>query len=180
MKTIKDLDDELCRIQDDKIRFLTTECLRNAPPHFWYRPSSSTGKYHAPEENESGGLVVHTQRVCGIAEILIEAWPNPIKADVIRSACILHDICKYGTGYSATQHTLNNHPQIGADFIQEIAKRTFWGYEHITITRAAEIDGISEAVETHMGKWGKKPLFSHESLIVHLADVLGTKIHMGV
>lgn len=171
VKDIRDLDEELCRIQDDEIRSLTKECLEKAPPHFWYRPASSSGKYHAPEENESGGLIVHTKRVCKVAEILIEAWPNPIKPDVIRSACALHDIRKYGDGFSPTQHTLSNHPQLGAELVREVAGNKYDG---------DKVYNIMSAIASHMGKWGGKAIFSHEDLIVHLADVIATKVWMEV
>jgi len=165
---IKDFEEELASIEDEEIRNFTKECLEKAPPHFWYRPASSTGKYHAKDENESGGLILHTKRVCRIGEILIEAWPNPIKADVIRSACILHDICKYGMGYSSTQYTLNNHPRLGAEFIQRI------GMDKLLVEK---LDAIIDAVANHMGKFGGVALFSHEDLIVHLADIVATKVY---
>jgi HD superfamily phosphohydrolase YqeK len=166
-----DLKEELNRIEDEEIRKFTKECLDKAPPHFWYRPASSTGKYHAKEENESGGLIIHTKRVCRVAEIIIEAWPNPIKVDVIRSACILHDVCKYGTGYSATQHTLSNHPKLGADFIKDVGDNKYGNWDKVVL--------IADAVEHHMGKWGGTALFSHEDLIVHLADIIATQVHQG-
>ncbi len=163
------LEEELNKIQDEEIRKLTKECLDNAPPHFWYRPASSTGKYHAPEENEQGGLVIHTKRVCQVGEILIAAWWSPINADVIRSACTLHDVCKYGDGYSASRYTLNNHPQLGGQFIRIIASNKY---------NTTKIYAIANAVSSHMGKWGAGHDNSDESLIVHLADLLATELYL--
>jgi len=161
-------EEELSRIQDEEIRQLTKECLDNAPPHFWYRPASSTGKYHAPEENEQGGLVIHTKRVCQVGEILIASWWNPVNESVIRSACILHDVCKYGEGYSASRYTLNNHPQLGGQFIRIIADNKY---------NMQKVDAIANAVISHMGKWGAGHDSSDESLIVHLADLLATELY---
>lgn len=163
-----DLNEELERIKDPEIQALTKECLDMAPPHFWYRPASSTGKYHAPEENESGGLVIHTKRVCMAGEILIEAWVSPIDADVIRSGCILHDICKYGASYSATRFTQNNHPQIGADFILGVGEGK---YDIDKLTK------VANTVRYHMGKWGTRFENRFENLIVHLADVVATQMY---
>lgn len=166
---INDFKEELESIQDEEIRNLTKECLDNAPPHFWYKPASSTGKYHAPEENEQGGLVIHSQRLCIVGEILIAAWWEPINADVARSAFILHDICKYGEGYSASRYTMANHPKLGSNFIKAIARDKY---------AQNKVNAIANAVASHMGKFSSagyenKP----ENLIVHLADLLATEIY---
>lgn len=163
-------EEELNKIQDEEIKQLTKECLDNAPPHFWYRPASSTGKYHAPEENEQGGLVLHTKRVSKMGELLIAAWWKPVNADVIRSACDLHDVCKYGDGYSASRHTLNNHPQLGGQFIRIIASAKY---------DMQKVEAIANAVSSHMGKFSNNPHDdSDESLIVHLADLLATELYL--
>jgi 23S rRNA maturation-related 3'-5' exoribonuclease YhaM len=164
-----DFSEELDKIQDEEIRQLTKECLDNAPPHFWYRPASSTGKYHAPEENEEGGLIIHTKRVCHVGELLIAGWVDNVNADVIRSACILHDVCKYGEGYSASRYTLNNHPALGARFIRAITNGKY---------DIQKVDAIANAVASHMGKWGSSFINEPENLIVHLADLLATGIYM--
>ena len=165
---INNFRDELEKIEDEEIRNLTREALEQAPPHFWYRPASSTGKYHAPEENETGGLIIHTKRVCRVAEILMSAWYPPFNMSVIRSACPLHDICKYGDGYSATRYTLSNHPKLGADFVRRVAGDKY---------DMNKVDAISNAILSHMGKWGKDPSLKAEDFIVHLADVVATRIH---
>jgi len=162
-----DLEEELNRIRDEEIRKLTKECLDGAPSWFWIRPASSTGKYHSSDENITGGLILHTKRVCKIAEILIEAWMVPINADVIRSACILHDIAKYGLGIYSTKYTLPNHPQLGGEFIKKIAGDKY----------KEKVENISNAITSHMGKWGFSFENNPENLIVHLADVIATSIY---
>lgn len=163
------LEEEQNRIKDEEIRKLTEECLCKAPPHFSYKPASSTGKYHAPDENESQGLILHTKRVCRVGEILIEAWIAPINADVIRSALILHDVRKYGKIYEPTRYTLSNHPKLGGEFVREVAGDRY---------PEDKVNAISNAILFHMGKWGVFPFeMKDENLIVHLADVLATKIY---
>ena len=168
MDKYKEFIEELEKIKDKEIRGFTEECLVRSPSHFWYRPSSSTGKYHAPEENEVGGLILHTKRVCKAAEVLIEAWMEPIDADIIRSACILHDICKYGIAPSSTKWTLNNHPQLGGEFIRTVATDKY---------NKDKVDAISDAVAYHSGKWGRTFVKKDENLLVHLADILATKLY---
>ncbi len=160
--------EELERIKDPEIGELTQRCLEVAPLHFWYRPASSTGKYHAKDENEQGGLIIHTLRVCRIAEIYIEAWLPPLRADIVRSACILHDLCKYGEGYSASKYTLNNHPQLAAAFVRRIGNGSF---------NQDKVRLISDAIAAHMGKWGPPFEPEPENLAVHLADMVATKIY---
>lgn len=171
---------EIENIKDEKIKLLTQECLNKAPLHFWFMPASSTGKYHAKDENENGGLILHSKRVARVAEHIMESWPNKIKKDVIRSACILHDVRRYGSGNSATKWSQSNHPKLGADFVQEVSKVLFWGKEKISIDDAVNIDLISYCIASHMGKWGQFPLGCQESLIVHLADTLATNVYMDV
>jgi len=168
MDRYKEFAEELEKIKDEEIRNLTEECLEKSPAHFWYRPASSTGKYHSPEENEVGGLILHTKRVCAAGEILIDAWMEPINKDVIRSACILHDICKYGTGTSSTRWTLNNHPELGGKFIREITGDKY---------DKDKVNTIANAIAYHSGRWGKTFEKKDENLLVHLADVLATRLY---
>lgn len=142
---ISNIKDELDTIEDEEIRNLTRECLEQAPPHFWYRPASSTGKYHAKEENEPGGLVLHTKRVYKVACILCDAWIPTPNVDVVRSACLLHDICKYGNGYSAYHYTQSNHPKLGADFVRKVAEDKY---------NIDKVNAISNAILSHMGRRG--------------------------
>lgn len=170
---INDLSYELDNITDEDIRKFTLECLEKAPPHFWYRPASSTGKYHAKEENEQGGLVLHTKRVCKVGELLIEAWQPPPDADIIRSACILHDICKYGNSYSAYRYTISSHPLLAYQFILKLSEGH---YDNLLLVDKCE--KIGKAVSAHMGKWGSSFEPEPENLVVHLSDYLATKMYM--
>ncbi len=171
---INDFKDELESIGDVEIQNLTCDVLKRAPPHFWYRPASSTGKYHAKEENESGGIIIHTKRVYEVALILLDAWlptnedhlpPNP---DVVKSASLIHDVCKYGDGPSSYKWTLSNHPKLAADFVKKIAGDKY---------NENKVNAISNAVLSHSGRWGKPLPSSTEGLMVHLADVIATRIH---
>jgi HD superfamily phosphodiesterase len=117
--------------------------------------------------NEAGGLVLHTKRVCKAAEILIDAWMTPIDPDVIRSACILHDTHKYGSGPSATQHTQHTHPQLASEFVKKVADGKY-----------EKAERISNAILCHMGKWGPRFETRFENLIVHLADIVATQMYV--
>jgi 23S rRNA maturation-related 3'-5' exoribonuclease YhaM len=159
--------EELEDIKDDGIRTLTLECLKRAPTYFWYKPASSTGKYHHPDENEFAGLLLHTKRVYKVAKVLIDIQDIPPAEDVIKSACILHDIKKYGEGTS--QWTVKNHPELGFTFILKIYTET-----KLLLPTQEITTSIADAVRSHMGKWGTSPPTSNEAKIVHLADCIAT------
>lgn len=162
--------EELESIKDDGIRNLTIECLKRAPPYFWYKPASSTGKYHHADENEFAGLLLHTKRVCKVGLILAEAWVStpPINLNIISSACLLHDIKKYGDGKS--QWTVKNHPELGADFILKI-------YKDLSLVLPGQdiVEEISNCVRSHMGRWGLTYPEGDNYKIVHLADYIATQ-----
>lgn len=163
MPDLEQFKNELLNIGNVAIRNFTKECLIKAPESFWLRPSSSTGKYHLQDEFSKGGIVKHSKRVCLVAEILMRASTSPIiNKDAVISACLLHDICKYGNSSLVTEHTVENHPQLAAKLLREIPEE-FSGKEVII-----------NAVERHMGKWGVNKPKSIEDRIVHLADIIAT------
>jgi len=162
--------EELEKIEDEGIRNLTTECLKRAPSYFWYKPASSTGKYHHPDENEFAGLLLHTKRVHKVACILVEAWDPPVSLDIVQSASLLHDIKKYGEGTS--QWTVRNHPELGAAFILKVYKDT-----NLTEPKIEVVEEISNCIRYHMGRWGASHDFKEDpkAWIVHLADYIATQ-----
>lgn len=153
---------ELGRIRNIEVRKFVSNCLLKAPEHFWLKPSSSTGKYHLKDEFCEGGLIKHTKRVCSVAEILMRASTYPINYDAVRAACILHDICKYGSDSTASEHTVESHPYLAAKLLKEIPGPL----------PGKEI--IINAVERHMGKWGFNKPKGIEDRVVHLSDVIAT------
>lgn len=162
MPDLSKFKDELGNIKNLEVRDFIANCLLKAPEHFWYKPSSSTGKYHLEDEFIEGGNVKHTKRVCSVAEILMPAWAPPINIDAVRGACILHDICKYGSNVSESKYTVDNHPQLAAKLIMKI------------LCPAPYKGIIINAIERHMGKWGAKKPRCSEDWIVHLADMIAT------
>jgi 23S rRNA maturation-related 3'-5' exoribonuclease YhaM len=98
------------RISTDSIKAWTAVMLSVAPSAFWDKAASSTGKYHKADENGAGGQVVHTLRVCAMVDHLVRMDNLSVKErDILLSATILHDICKYGVD-GMTEHTLLEHP----------------------------------------------------------------------
>ena len=169
------LQKEIDMIKDFEIKTFTTMCLNRAPSYFWEVASSSTGKYHPAQSNGSGGLVRHTRAVVYFANKLCEVYgvEHEIR-DCIISACILHDIVKYGE--PKLPHTTKTHDFDGARFVEIIAKEQ-------SLSESKTFD-IIEGIEWHMGRWTKRKdgltksfptEFSMVSEIVHLADVISSQ-----
>ncbi len=142
-------------------------CLDKAPEHFWTMPSSSTGKHHPPDENGKGGLVLHTIRVLKVANKLMECWNPPFITDAVKLASALHDIGRYGLKEKPSNHSLPNHPKLGAKFLENCIKQ--FHPNTITIVQGTKGSGMTlaevtleykirviltakQAILTHMGK----------------------------
>jgi hypothetical protein len=85
------------KIDSKDIRAFTHEALYNAPKKFWEAPSSSSGRYHPPEDQGKGGLVRHIIKATCVAEELSRFYDlkNEDK-DIVIAATLLHDIKKNG------------------------------------------------------------------------------------
>lgn len=77
-------------IPEADIRKYVREALEKTPAEFYTAPSSSTGKYHPPENNGQGGLVRHTVKTVLFGHDLAERT-MPEQKGVVLAACILHD-----------------------------------------------------------------------------------------
>ena len=170
------LQPELNQIVDSRIREFTEYVLKQAPDYFWSVPSSSSGKYHPEQSNGEGGVVRHTRAVVYFAVKLCDVYSVVgMEKDCIISACILHDIVKYGE--VKLSHTTKNHDYEGAMFVKKHGDEFGLNAEHLTM--------ISGSVAWHMGKWtdmtGRKRAqafpddYTKPQMITHLADVISAQ-----
>jgi Predicted HD superfamily hydrolase len=167
---------ELNQIVDRRIREFTEYVLQNAPDYFWSVPSSSSGKYHPEQSNGEGGLVRHTKAVIYFAVKLCDVFSiTGIMKDWILSACILHDIVKYGEVKQS--HTTKNHDYEGALFVKKHGEAFGLDAEALT--------AITSCVAWHMGRWtdmtGRTVSktfpegYNTAQMITHLADVISAQ-----
>lgn len=139
---------ELEMIKNEEIREFTAKMLELAPQYFFHVASSSSGKYHPPQSSGEGGLLRHTRSVIYFADRLCTMEDiTGDDRDAILSACLLHDICKYGL--PGGKHTISTHDFVGAFFINAQAKSL--GYEE-----AEWLKPILSAVVNHYGRWTKR------------------------
>lgn len=146
----KDFNDCLELIESQKIRAFTKTALELAPSQFWTAPSSSSGKYHPPEDQVEGGIIVHSRKAVRVALDLFRFFNiiNQLAKDKVISACILHDIQKNGTPWG--ENTNYEHGPIAAKYLTKIAKDN---------TKNNFLDenllDIIMLVKNHMGLWNK-------------------------
>lgn len=155
-------------IKNDEIRAWVNAMLDIAPQAFWERPCSSTGKHHRPDENEIGGQIVHTARVCNVAAHLANMVQlSDSDYDILIASAILHDTCKYGLDGKST-YTNENHPQL-----LEILRDN----NCIFLPPCQYYKEILLNIAQHMGRWTPEPIPPPTKLgkLLHIADFIASR-----
>lgn len=150
-------------INNVEIANFTRKLLDAAPNTFWTAKASRN--HHPLDEKGNGGNLLHTVRVVKLVRIMAEGCQlDQIDVDILTSAAILHDICRYGlTG--TEDFTTADHPQL----VRELAR-----INKVSCPRSVDVFVL---IERHMGKWGDKP-YNPEitpSAILHMADVVSAR-----
>jgi len=160
------------QIYNDEIRNFTIHVLRECPEELETIPASISGKYHPLEARQVGGLVWHVQRACWFANMFFHAYGwkyDNIKADIVLSALLLHDISKKSK-YSGNYDYVN-HPTNAALFIDKFKGEISQNIFQI----------IRNCIIHHMGNWTpisiRKPIEKYTllELIVYQCDYLSSK-----
>lgn len=166
-------DDILQNIFDKDIKNFTIKCLEKVDPILEKIPASASGKYHPAECCQPGGLVIHVKRACYFANIMIKAFnwsENEIRADILLSALLLHDIGKK-EHYEKGSNDYINHPINAAAMIKE-----FDSLIHEKI-----FTSIANCVKYHMGPWTppwiRKPMekYTQLELLTYQCDYLAAR-----
>jgi 23S rRNA maturation-related 3'-5' exoribonuclease YhaM len=154
-------------IKDEDLGNFTILCLDRLPEYFWMKPSSSTGKYHPRDEHLPGGLALHTARAFDVGERLHNSMLPNCNPDIIRVSLLLHDCARYGVGSKPSEHSLNNHAELGADWVAKMAKEI-----GLDTKLPSVIPPIVQCIRSHMGRWSSPVPEGNDALIVHLADAV--------
>jgi len=170
-------------IKDGELRRFIDGFLERIPTKFWTVPSSSSGKYHPPEDNGKTGLVIHTLKAVQIGINLCNLYEVKQKnKDIVISAILLHDTFKNWTGFEWGKYTNYEHGKIGADRIRVEASNQYnfiYG-EIISYKTYKKILKIARLVEIHMGRWTKPKAYYNkfrkrlEQIIIE-ADYLASR-----
>lgn len=101
---------EAAKISDKGLERFLLAAIDKFPDYFWTAPAS-VSKHHYSDERESGGLVLHTRRLCKLADDVARMQAlNFWEKDVLISACILHDSFARGLPNDVKTHSDPLHP----------------------------------------------------------------------
>lgn len=146
---VKMLANEIGDITDPAIKDFATKMVEEADDYFFVVPASSSGKYHPQFDLGDGGLVRHTRCVVYYAECISESFNfTSRQRDMIIVSALAHDIKKQGDG--RLKRTVTEHPILGAEYVMQIAKEVPNAFS------AEELSIMTQAIRSHMGKWGGK------------------------
>ncbi|MBI3038222.1 HD domain-containing protein [bacterium] len=139
------------------------------PHDFFLSPSSSTGNHHPAENNNAGGIVIHTLKAVEIGKHLMDLYGiSGLEREIVLFSLYLHDICKYGFPWGKS--TSKVHGITAADFLKAFSK-----VEEPALKRAFEL------ISTHMDPWKGEsfsPLIPGEDLLLQVliqADYLASR-----
>jgi len=168
--------DELALIKNGMIRRFVKEVFKYIPDHGFTIASSTTGKYHLPDENEYMGNVVHSKRVVKWVLLMARAYEitKQLDLDILVASAIIHDLGKAGFGEKSSLHTVRNHASIMMDPIEKAAKS-------VNLAPATK-EIIKGCVLYHNGIWTEKKFakprleFTRLEWCLHMADYTTSKM----
>jgi hypothetical protein len=153
---------EIDAIYDEELRNCVIRTfLDGCPDYFWERPTSSTGKYHSPDERGKHGNWLHTKRVfaayCNLSESYLKAHKiTERQREAGKAAALLHDMMKYGWPSDNNEHTVNNHDVIAAEVARHIGDCP---------------NEVYLLIHGHMGSWGEGMMPENDrQWLLQLAD----------
>ena len=166
------------RIPRQDIRILTKQFLSEAPAYFYFVAATLSGKYHPIHSRGPGGTCRHSYEVELIGEGLahtegITKKDYPLELSMIMSACLCHDVTKYGEADDYTTIDSRKAYAIHADLCY--ARMIRFAEKNIPQKDVQkQWFKIGELVQTHMGAFGTKPPDTILQRIVSYADMVAS------
>ena len=147
---------EQLHLENDDMKEFAETVIESFPNYWFFVPASSSGKYHPQYALNEGGLVRHTLALIRFVnhtfdiKCMSEKWTSR-ERDIIRIAGLAHDAWKSGSqaDYEKNKYTKHEHPIIAANAVRK--------YKGCGIISDDEIECISTAIESHMGKFVSSP-----------------------
>ena len=153
--------------------------------YFFFKPSSSTGKYHPAFNNGEGGLVRHTLNVCMWWQQMYRAFEKELISfsgrddiyDLGLLACLFHDAKKYGDEEEHSKYTKKDHDVRSMEWFLHNVEI----YEHMNEINFDNnaINYIANAIDHHNGPWSTHgaPRTIFEKLVFICDYASSQKIH---
>lgn len=183
---LEPLMDEINLISSQPIQYFVRSLLMKAQ-EFWYAPSDCTLGVFPPDEYQDGGLVTHTKRVVRIASLLAKAYEfNSEETDVVIAASLLHDITKTMRLSDDEDELFYDpmHPYTVGRFVNSVHEedRLFGDESKSTVMYIEEtvLESIMRCIRCHLGLMSPVPEtipITMPEMVVHLADLLASKVH---
>jgi hypothetical protein len=177
---------EIDLIKGDEIRSFVRSVLLKAGI-FWEIPSSFSGKYHPPDEHNSGGCALHTKRVVRIVNMLADSYSlTENERDNAIAAALIHDVTKGIPSESKEDfHYDPMHPYTVNKFVMDCIKYDK-AYSNDSNSSSIFIDEedlqtILRLVRCHLGPWSPVPEtipITYLDYILHVADNVASKLHI--
>ena len=169
---------ELRMIRDPEIKKFVKKVFEYIPEHGFTTAASTSGKYHPKDERGHLGNVAHSKKVVIWANIYAEAFEitDRLRLDILTASSILHDLGRRGLGKKASPHTLREHASIMTGPLEK-------AQAEIKLDIRV-FNSIKDCVRYHNGKWTEKEIrksiseYTRLELIVHLADMAASKMHL--
>lgn len=147
-ENIKFFKEDILKINNRELREVVVDILKNQDDVNCLKPSSSTGKYHAAEDNGKYGNGIHCKKVAYCAMRIIQCIPkydSNIHKDIVFVSALLHDMAKYDNKDSKYTNFL--HPQKMADIVRSYKS------SHKNIEKVLE--NIATNIASHMSRWNQ-------------------------
>ena len=130
------------------------EAIVRIPSAIFYKPASSSGKYHNSQQIERYGQLIHIYMFFDILNILLDLEYNrnkfndPIERDLMRCTPALHDMCKYNR-FGTSKHTVGYHPWSARQRLIQLN-----GQKNINHPLTEDqLQKLGEMCERHSGQW---------------------------
>lgn len=130
------------------------EIVTKIPNGIFYKPASSSGKYHNSQQIGEYGQLIHIYMFSDILNMFLDLeynkhrFSNPIERDLMRCTPALHDMCKYGMVGSRT-HTTSKHPLMAKEKLIEINNQKNFNHP----LKEDQLKTLCEMCERHSGEW---------------------------
>lgn len=130
------------------------EVVTKIPDAIFYKPASSSGKYHNSQQIGRYGQLIHIYMFSNILNMLLDLeynkykFPDLIERDLMRCVPVLHDMCKYGV-FGTRTHTTSKHPLMAKEKLIKINNQKNFNHP----LEKDQLQMLCEMCERHSGEW---------------------------
>ena len=132
------------------------EAITRIPSAIFYKPASSSGKYHNSQQVNMYGQLIHIYMFFDILNMLLDLeynrnkFSDPVERDLMRCVPALHDMCKYGM-FGTRTHTTSEHPVMAKRRLIRLNKQKNMPYR----LSEDQLVMLCNMCERHSGQWNE-------------------------